>query len=85
VTEYERTGCATVVLEVPEPEEIKRKRVMLKLLAACITAEDWLSSQTRPYPADTIQLLRDAIAEGEKYCEPESETLAERIVSKNFS
>jgi hypothetical protein len=85
--EYERTGCSTVVLEVPEEPLAKANRLALRLLCAAVAAEDYIITECHGASRreDILSLLADAIAEGERYCLEDSDKVAERIISKHLS
>lgn len=81
MAEYIRTGCATIVVE--ETQAIKANRVILRLLAACIAADE-LFTEAMGADADKmaeVRMVRSAIAHAEKYCEAGG---AERILARNF-
>ena len=85
---YERTGCATVVLEVPEDPLEKVNRLALRLLCVAVAAEDYIATNCPPGWAgreDILALLYGAIAEGEKHCLADVDAVAERIISNHFS
>lgn len=85
MTEYLRTGCSTVVVE--ETPLIKANRVILRLLAACIAADELITEamgNDAPKMGEVL-MLRAAILEGERYCMPLGENVAERILAKYIS
>jgi hypothetical protein len=85
MTEYMRTGCATVVIE--ETPLIKANRVILRLLAAAYAVEGLIveAMGNDAEKLGEVMLLRAAMVEAERYCEPSGEVVAERILSKIIS
>lgn len=67
--EPERSGCATLMMEELESPLIKANRLILRLQAACIAADNLLTEAMRndAEHLEEVVLVRAAILESEKY------------------